>query len=237
MTASLISLVVAAIAVAGYRVRILPTGVSLLLFAAALAAAVGGVALSAFRLVRLATSGSPLSMTNLGGLALGLLILLLPVLTVVGNRRQARGLPSIHDITTDTADPPQYIDAVRRRLPGENPLDYAGDALARQQQAAYPDLLPLVVDAPAATVFARALAAMQGLGWEILGQDAAAGRIEATDTTFWFGFKDDVVVRIRPDGARTRVDVRSASRVGLGDVGTNARRIRTLLTTLTSAGR
>ena len=237
MRLALVSLVVAAVAVAGYRVRILPTGLSLLLFAAALAAAAGGVALTAFRLVRGATSGSPLSMTSLGGLAIGLVILLVPLVTVAGNRRQARGLPSIHDITTDTADPPLYIDAVRRRVPGENAVDYAGDALARQQQAAYPDLRPLVVDEPVEAVFARALAAVQGLGWEIVGQDAAAGRIEATDTTFWFGFKDDVVVRIRPDGARTRVDVRSASRVGLGDVGTNARRIRTLLATLTSAHR
>ena len=74
-------------------------------------------------------------------------------------------------------------------------------------------------------------------GTAIVNADSDNGILEGTATTFWFGFKDDVVVRIRPDGARTRVDVRSASRVGLGDVGTNARRIRTLLTTLTSAGR
>ncbi|MDO8794090.1 MAG: DUF1499 domain-containing protein [Vicinamibacterales bacterium] len=237
MTASLISLAVTAVALAGYRTRVLPTGLSLLLFAVALAAAAGGVAVSAFRLVRGATSGSPVSAASLGGLAIGLLILLVPLVTVAGNRRHARGLPSIHDITTDTTDPPRFIDAVSRRVPGENTVDYEGDGVARQQHAAYPDLQPLLVDEPAASVFARLLTAMQGLGWEILGQDAAAGRIEATDTTFWFGFKDDVVVRIRPDGPRTRVDVRSASRVGLGDVGTNARRIRTLTAALASTPR
>ena len=67
------------------------------------------------------------------------------------------------------------------------------------------------------------------MGWEIVASDPAAGRIEATDTTFWFGFKDDVVVRVAaaPDGSR--VDVRSLSRVGLSDVGTNAARIRKYL--------
>ena len=112
---------------------------------------------------------------------------------------------------------------VSRRRPGENTLEYGGETVARQQRAAYPDLQALVVDAPAAVVFARALTAVQSLGWEVAGQDAAAGRIEATDTTFWFGFQDDVAVRIRPEGARSRVDVRSISRIGGGDVGTNAR--------------
>jgi uncharacterized protein (DUF1499 family) len=79
---------------------------------------------------------------------------------------------------------------------------------------------------PPARAFDRALDAARGLGWEIVGVEPAEGRIEATDTTFWFGFKDDVVVRIRPEGSRSRIDVRSLSRVGRSDVGANARRIR-----------
>jgi uncharacterized protein (DUF1499 family) len=70
------------------------------------------------------------------------------------------------------------------------------------------------------------------MGWEIVAADAAAGRIEATDTTFWFGFKDDVVIRVEADGAGSRIDVRSVSRVGVGDVGANARRIRAYLRAL-----
>ena len=235
MTSSLISLAAAAIAVAGFRSRTLPTAVALLLFGVALLAAVLAVGLSAVRLARGVLSGAPVSMASLAALAIGLMLLLVPAITVIGNRHQARGLPPIHDITTDTVDPPLFVDVVSRRRPGENTIEYGGETVARQQRAAYPDLQPLVVDEPAAVVFARALTAVQALGWTVAGQDAAAGRIEATDTTFWFGFEDDVAVRIRPEGARTRVDVRSISRIGGGDVGTNARRIRTLLAALTPA--
>jgi uncharacterized protein (DUF1499 family) len=65
--------------------------------------------------------------------------------------------------------------------------------------------------------------------WEVVAADAAAGRIEATATTPWFGFRDDIVVRIVPADGGSRVDVRSVSRVGKGDLGVNARRIREFL--------
>ena len=66
----------------------------------------------------------------------------------------------------------------------------------------------------------------------LVAAEAADGRIEATDTTFWFGFKDDVVVRVQPADNGSRIDVRSESRVGKSDVGTNARRIRAYLAKL-----
>lgn len=75
------------------------------------------------------------------------------------------------------------------------------------------------------------------MGWDLVAADATAGRIEATDTTFWFGFKDDVVIRVRPADGGSRVDVRSLSRVGVGDVGTNAKRIRAYLDVLTDESR
>jgi uncharacterized protein (DUF1499 family) len=78
----------------------------------------------------------------------------------------------------------------------------------------------------------RALDAARSLGWEVVASDAATGRIEATATSRWFGFKDDVVVRIRPEGAGSRVDVRSMSRVGVGDLGANAERVREFLAKL-----
>ena len=71
-----------------------------------------------------------------------------------------------------------------------------------------------------------ALAAANNLGWEIVATEPAEGRIEATDTTFWFRFKDDIVIRIRPDGTGTILDARSVSRVGRSDVGKNAARLR-----------
>jgi uncharacterized protein (DUF1499 family) len=101
--------------------------------------------------------------------------------------------------------------------------------VADQQRAAYPDVKPLVLQMDAGRAFDRALMAVRGLGWEVVADDKSSGRIEAVDTTFWFGFKDDVVVRVREDAGGARIDVRSKSRVGVGDVGTNARRIRELL--------
>ena len=85
---------------------------------------------------------------------------------------------------------------------------------------------------PPPQAFDRALAQVRELGWEISGSAPAEGRIEAVDTTFFFGFKDDVVIRLRPAEGGTRVDVRSKSRVGVGDLGANAARIRRLLDAL-----
>ncbi len=93
------------------------------------------------------------------------------------------------------------------------------------QTAAFPEQKPLVVaDAPAAA-FDKALAAARAQGWTIVASDPLTGRIEATAVVPWWGFKDDIVVRLTPQGTGTRIDVRSASRVGLGDLGVNARRI------------
>ncbi len=144
--------------------------------------------------------------------------------------RAARALPAIHDITTDTAQPPSFVAILPLRADAPNPSSYAGEEVAAQQRDAYPDLQPLRLQVGAAAAFEKALAAARAMGWEIVASDPAAGRIEATATTFWFGFKDDVVVRIKADGASASiVDMRSLSRVGKSDVGANARRIRAYL--------
>ena len=88
---------------------------------------------------------------------------------------------------------------------------------------------PLHLDVAPAQAFDRALTAARAMGWEIVASDPAQGRIEGTATTFWFGFKDDIVVRVGADGSGSRVDVRSLSRIGKSDVGANARRIRDYL--------
>lgn len=141
-------------------------------------------------------------------------------------QRRARLVPSIHDITTDTEDPPRFTSILARRADATNPPEYAGREVAAQQKRAYPDLVPLVLPEPPDRAFDRALAAARSLGWDIVAAEPKEGRIEATDTTAWFGFKDDVVIRVRSDPAGSRVDVRSKSRVGRSDVGTNAQRIR-----------
>jgi uncharacterized protein (DUF1499 family) len=140
--------------------------------------------------------------------------------------------PPIHDISTDTKDPPQFVAVLPLRASAPNTTVYAGEKIASQQRAAYPDLQPYQVNVPPAQAFERALAAVRVMGWNLVAAEASDGRIEATDTTFWFRFKDDVIVRIRPSGTGSRVDVRSLSRVGGGDVGTNAARIRAYLAVL-----
>lgn len=142
-------------------------------------------------------------------------------------QRTERSVPRINDITTDTEHPPQFMTA---------PHPYPGSDFARLQHAAYPDLHAAMLPVPPAEAFRRALAAAQAMGWEVVGQDAAGGRVEAVDTTHWFGFRDDIAIRVTPAGGASRVDVRSRSRVGRNDLGTNARRIRAYLERLQAFG-
>jgi hypothetical protein len=145
-------------------------------------------------------------------------------------------MPRIHDISTDVVTPPPFVAILPLRKGAPNPAMYGGPETAAKQRQAYPDLNTLVLDIPPAEAFDRALATARKLGWEIVAAVPGEGRIEATDTTFWFGFTDDIVVRIAPAGNRSLVDVRSVSRVGLSDVGTNARRIRAYLRKLAGNG-
>ncbi len=163
--------------------------------------------------------------------AAGIAGLAVPVGIVVN----AGDKPGIHDITTDTANPPAFV-AITSQLrgPDTNPIGY-DPAIAPQQQAAYPGLKPLVIARPPAAAFELATSAALQQGWTIVAKDAAAGRIEATDTVPWWGFKDDVVIRLTPEGAGTRIDVRSKSRVGKGDLGVNAKRISDYLARVADA--
>ncbi|MGI8560651.1 MAG: DUF1499 domain-containing protein, partial [Luteimonas sp.] len=167
-----------------------------------------------------------------GALATALLIGLAVAWVPWNGMRQARSLPPIHDITTDTVDPPVFVDILPLRADAPNSAGYEGGEVADAQLAGYPELGPLRLALPLEQAHAHALAAAEAMGWEIVASDPASGRIEATATTLWFGFKDDVVVRIRPDGAGSRIDVRSVSRVGGSDVGANAARIRAYLARL-----
>ena len=146
-------------------------------------------------------------------------------------QRRASRVPRIHDISTDLENPPTFQAVVPLRAEAPNSLERP-PMLAQQQREGYPDLAPLTLSMPRDQVYDRALAVVQEKGWEIVTANKAEGRIEATDTTTWFGFKDDIVIRLTPWGSGTRVDVRSVSRVGLSDVGTNAARIEDFLESL-----
>ena len=148
-------------------------------------------------------------------------------------QRRARAVPPIHDISTDLENPPMFDAIVPLRADAPNGLDRSSDVTALQRQG-YPDLAPVTLPVPLDQAFDRALAVAQEEGWEIVTADKSTGRIEGTATTAWFGFKDDIVVRLTPWGAGTRIDLRSVSRVGRSDTGTNARRIRQYLDRLQS---
>lgn len=141
----------------------------------------------------------------------------------------ARSLPFIHDITTDTEDPPDFVAVLPLRADAANPPGYPGAEVARQQREAYPEVQPLETKLAPAEAFARAERVARDLGWDMVSVVPEEGRIEATATTFWFGFKDDVVIRVRPTADGSRLDIRSKSRVGRSDVGANAARIRRFL--------
>jgi uncharacterized protein (DUF1499 family) len=142
---------------------------------------------------------------------------------------RAKSVPFIHDVSTDLADPPAFVALLEARRAAPNGAAHGGPKVAEEQRKGYPDIKPLAVQLPPAEAMQKAIDAARGLGWHIAASDAAAGRLEATDTTFFFGFKDDIVVRIRPEGTGSLVDVRSVSRVGLSDLGANAARIRKFL--------
>jgi uncharacterized protein (DUF1499 family) len=147
--------------------------------------------------------------------------------------QKAKSVPPIHDITTDTGNPPAFSAVLpARRATALNPAGYEGEKVAVQQAKAYPDIKPLMMALTPDSAFAVSLAAAKEMGWEIVDANRDEGRIEATDVTAFFGFQDDVVIRVMPASGIARVDVRSVSRVGGSDVGTNAKRVRAYLAKL-----
>lgn len=188
-------------------------------------AAYVGVAAVVVSAVGLVLSRGGIRLVAVAGLALGALAFLLPW----SWRRDARQYPGIHDITTDVQNPPAFVAIAPLRADASNPVEYAGDSVAQVQREAYPDIQPLMLAMPVDSAFTLAVLAAREMGWEMVDQDRRQGRIEATATTPWMGFKDDVVIRVSSASGIARVDVRSKSRVGGGDVGANARRIRQYL--------
>lgn len=182
---------------------------------AALVLAVAGVLAGGKRVWRVALAAMSLSVT----------LITVPAWWL----NKARSVPAIHDITTDTQNPPQFDAGLALRQNAANSVEYAGEEIASQQRAAYPDIQPVVTSVSPQAAYDAALEVAQKLGWDIVGQSPQQGRIEAVDTTFWFGFKDDVVIRISPHDGGSHVDIRSVSRVGRSDVGANAARIRAFI--------
>jgi len=177
------------------------------------------------------------------GITLSVVAVLIPLAALIhlnGVKSKVDKLPFIHDVTTDTQNPPTFTEAItskRAHVKEVNTLDYIGKKDTRDktlvsvlQTRAYPDIRSLILEDEPDVVFGEAKAAVQQMGWKIVSENVGAGVIEATDTTFWYGFKDDVVIRVRPsEGGGSVLDVRSVSRVGGSDMGANAERIRAYL--------
>lgn len=136
--------------------------------------------------------------------------------------------PAIHDITTDLNDPPVFSHAPDLRGPNSNSLAIKPDTLGVQREA-YPDLASLRSDRSPNNAYRHALEVAAELGWEIVWQDPQTGHIEAVETTAIMAFRDDIVIRIRSTAEGSVIDLRSVSRVGLGDIGANAKRIRAFI--------
>jgi uncharacterized protein (DUF1499 family) len=189
------------------------------------------------------------------GIGIALIALLIPAAGLGYGayvRSQTQNIPPIHDVSTDLVDPPSFSSTVvdeRAKVPDGNGLDLmtaklpdaprlgamAGKPVLDVHRAAYGDLKPLTTDAPPIDTFQVALDAAEAQpGWTVDRHDAATGMIEARATSFWYGFVDDIAIRVRPlpDNSGSMVDMRSVSRVGLSDLGANAKRVRAYMGTL-----
>jgi uncharacterized protein (DUF1499 family) len=162
--------------------------------------------------------------------AIPALVIGIAVIVILANLWiKSRSVPPIHDITTDIVNPPKFSALLPLRGGATNPPAYGGPSVAMKQLQAYPDIKPLVLEIPPDQAFDAALRTARKMGWDIINADKMNGCIEATDTSFWFGFTDDIVIRVTPAGQRSIIDMRSESRVGRSDLGKNAERIRDFL--------
>lgn len=222
---ALAALMIAGLAGPAHRLGLLATesAVALTLFAAVpglLALVAGVLVLVMFR----QASVGALRLQAVTALVIGLVVCGVFSLWV----NKASSLPPIHDISTDTEDPPLFEALLGRRGDAANPADYAGQAAASAQKRAYANVSTLYTSVSCEGVLAAAETVAGQMGWEIVASSEGNGaecRLEAIARTGWFGFYDDVVVRGRDNGYETAVDVRAKARMGASDLGRNAAKI------------
>jgi len=176
-------------------------------------------------------TGRPGTARVLFAVCLSLALLAVPLVYLMW----VRDYPLLSDVTTDFDNPPSLAAVARLRGPGDNAVTYNRARSADEQARAYPDIRPLVIDRPVDEAYGLVMDAVKRLKFDIVADDApdpeagTPGAIEAVDRTLIMGLYEDVGIRVSGDGERARVDMRSASRFGSGDMGSNAERIRTLV--------
>ena len=171
---------------------------------------------------------------TLGSTIMALLLSTIAIAIPLSMLNKGKSVPPIHDISTDLVNPPEFVAIAPLRADAPNPVEYAGVEVATQQRAAYPELQTLNYTQSKSELVEATKQAIDHLGWQLVNIDADQGIIEATDRTMWFGFKDDVIVRITDNGSERLVDIRSKSRVGGSDLGKNAERIHDFIEELDS---
>ena len=171
---------------------------------------------------------------TLGSTIMALLLSTIAIAIPLSMLNKGKSVPPIHDISTDLVNPPEFVAIAPLRADAPNPVEYAGVEVATQQRAAYPELQTLNYTQSKSELVEATKQAIDHLGWQLVNIDADQGIVEATDRTMWFGFKDDVIVRISDNGSKRLVDIRSKSRVGGSDLGKNAERIHDFIEELDS---
>jgi hypothetical protein len=212
----------------GYKYSVVPLEPSLISLLIAFA---GGALVFLVGLVYLVIAMQSDLGVNRNLVIVSMILGLLPVGIMGPQMVAAADVPPIHDLTTDTANPPEFVAIVSLRMNAPNGYEYGvseawpAEKLGAITIEAYPGLKPIKSDLSVADAVDRTEAILQSMGLQIVAVDKDAGLVEATATTFWFGFKDDMVVRVVGDGEGSKIDLRSMSRVGQSDVGANAARI------------
>jgi uncharacterized protein (DUF1499 family) len=235
---AIFALPVVALAVVLHRLGVVEFRVAVAVLAAGFAVALLALAVAVCAFIVIWNEGLRGLGRAIAAAAIALIIVSWPLITLA----RGVGLPAISDISTDFNDPPQFVAVAQARPRGSNPVRYSAAANARFQREAYPGVKPFEVEANPDEVFNMVLGVVSQRGWRVLDSVSPRGgerdgRIEAVAQTLIMGFREDVVIRVRSGEKGVRIDMRSASRYGDRDFGTNARRIERFMADFADARR
>lgn len=156
--------------------------------------------------------------------------------TPVNDVVMLRTMPPIHDISSDVMNPPQFKALLALRKSADTPASYEGPltlnydgkrtTVSALQKKYYGFIRPIAILTKVPVLYWRAFFAMKRMGWHLVAFDPDTGLIECTETSFWFGLTDDIVIRVMQSGEGARLDIRSKSRLAGPDMGANAFRIK-----------
>lgn len=202
----------------GAKFGLLHYRIGLLLFALAAVLGIIVISVAAFSTRRQSNEQSRKALSSASVIAA------IPVLIMGFSVLSAGDAPMIHEVSTDLEQAPVFIAAVADEVERENQPSLSEEVKAAQRSA-YPELKTILSELTPEQAYAQAKSTAESFNWEILAEHPGLGTIEAVDTSFWFGFKDDIAIRITPREQGSAIDLRSLSRVGKGDLGANAKRV------------